>query len=165
MQKTRTMGRRSLHDLGKPFWIMWAIVWHSSSVATMVTILSHVIASDLRSLPYINMKASLTVVLIIWVGLSHGVPARYWEVQSDAKLHFPGQCFIWNLYTSILSLKFNRQGFLIFSMAWSENIFTSGKGSTVTSKSRHLSINIQYDPSPYTRAKASPSTGAYRDSE
>ena len=93
-QKTRTVGGRSLHELGKPFWIACAMVWHSSSVATAATILSHVIAFSLGSLPYIDVKAALTVVSIIWAGLLRGVPAGYQEVQLGAKLSFPERCFI-----------------------------------------------------------------------
>ena len=94
------MGGRSLCNLGKPFWIMHLMVQHSSSVATVVTILSDVIIFSLGSLPYIDVKAALTAVSIIWAGLSHGVPARYQEAQSGAKLSFPEKCFIWNLYRS-----------------------------------------------------------------
>ena len=141
------------------------MVRHSSSVAAVATILSHVIAFSFGSLPYIDVKATLIAVSMILAGLSCGVPAGYQEVQTGAKLSFPGLCFTWNLYISVLSLKFNRWRFLIFSRAWSKNIFTSGKWSTVTNETEHQNINIRHDSNLYTRAMASPSTGAYCDSE
>ena len=126
-QKPRTMGGRSLSDLGEPFWITCAMVWHSSSVVAAATIFSHVIAFNFGSLLYIDVKAAFSVVSTIWTGLSRGVPAGYREAQSGAKLSFPGAMFYLGLYISILSLKYNRWGFLIFSRSWSENSFTSGK--------------------------------------
>ena len=155
-QKTRTIGGRSLRDLKKPFWFTCVMVRHSSSVAAAGTILSHVIGFCLGSLPYMDVKVALTVVSIIWEGLSHRVPDGYREAQSDAKLNFPRWCFICNLHISVLFLKFKSLGFNVFQGLIGKYL----NQSTVTRKSRLLSINIRNNSSPCTRANASPSIGA-----
>ena len=59
------MGGRLLCDLGKPFYTKSATVRHSLFMAAAATILSHVIAFRLGSLSYIDVKATLTALLIV----------------------------------------------------------------------------------------------------
>ena len=143
--ETWAMSGRSLRDLGKPFDTKSAKVRHSSSVAAAATIHSHVIAFNLGSLSYIDMKAAVTTLSIDLGCINHnclkGLMYRVAPVLLTCN-HLPScsqmgylmgirkwnwvphwvfwECLIWNLYIRVCSLKLNRWGSFIFSRAWSE---------------------------------------------
>ena len=163
-QNCRIFDGSSWRDLGNPFCMYTANARHSSSVAAAATILSQVMALSLGSCSYADIIDACITQLICWVVSILVIPlgfgdAGYLEVHSVAAFSFPGTCLMWNLYINERSLKVNRRGFFIFSMTWSENIFTSVWWSTVTYRSGHPNMNILQDSNPYINARAFPSIG------
>ena len=119
-QKTWIMGRRSLRDLGELFWITCTMVRHSSSVAAAAIILSYIITFSLGSLPYIDVKAALTAVSIIWVGLSCGLTGFF---DSRPKVTWiPG----------IMVISAATEGVTLVSSLWNRSPFHSRWGTFVS---------------------------------
>ena len=92
------------------------------------------------------------------------VPDGWRDRASLVRFLVPGMYTILKRYLRVFSLRFLRRGFGMSSRFRSPNSFSSGLWSTATVRSRHPSTKCLARSSASATARASPSTGAYRDS-
>ena len=83
------------------------------------------------------------------------------ETASEALCHFPGQCWMVNLYISVFYFILNNQGFGILLRSQSPNNSFSGSWSVTTMKLEQPMTNIQHFSYANTIAAVSPLIGAY----
>ena len=83
------------------------------------------------------------------------------ETASEALCHFPGQCWIVNLYLRVFSFSMNNQGFRILFRSLSPNSPFSGSWSVTTMRLEQPMTNKRHFCNAHAIATASPSIGAY----
>ena len=83
------------------------------------------------------------------------------ETASEALCHFPGQCWIVNLYLSVFFFSLNNLGFWIFLRSLSPNSPFRDSWSVTTMRLGQPMTNIRHFSKAHAIVAASPSIGAY----
>ena len=84
-----------------------------------------------------------------------------WEMASEVLCHFPGQCWMVNLYLRVFSFNLNNWGFRILLRSLSLSNPFSGSWSVTTIRFGQPITNLQHFSSAHAIAAASPLRGVY----
>ena len=179
-QNSHISGFRRLHFPGKPASIVSLNAMYNWSARPAARIISGEIAP--KSSPH---SAIASTVLDLTYDLTHSTLLRsleeagerhtcmtaltavagFRDMASDPRCNLPCLCWIQNLYRGILSLSRNRRGLAILLWSRSPKMPLSGSWSVVTIRSWQPSTSIRHLSKDHAIAEASPSMGAYRDSQ